>query len=110
MKPLLSCSLMRLKSGEHPIPGGVQCSNPARLRCERLLDWRAGARVPLLEGRAQLAVQDLGPYLKQQVSAARRPAHLLLQVRTQALNDELRTSFQRWYPGFGAQGQPPLAA
>ena len=34
----------------------------------------------------------------------------LLQVRTQVLNDELRASFERWYPGFGAQDQAPLAA
>ena len=47
---------------------------------------------------------------KQQMRWTPRGAHLLLQVRTQALNDELRTSFQRWYPGFGVQVQPPLAA
>jgi hypothetical protein len=28
-----------------------------------------------------------------------RGAHLLLQVRTQALNDDLRATFGRWYPG-----------
>jgi hypothetical protein len=28
-----------------------------------------------------------------------RGAHLSLQVRTQALNDDLRATFGRWYPG-----------
>jgi hypothetical protein len=27
-----------------------------------------------------------------------RGAHLLLQMRTRVLNDELRQTFQRWYP------------
>ena len=35
---------------------------------------------------------------------------LLLQVRAQVLNDELRASFERWYLRFGAQDQAPLAA
>ncbi|MDM0085644.1 ISKra4 family transposase [Variovorax sp. J31P179] len=47
---------------------------------------------------------------KQQIRWTPRGAHLLLQVRTQVLNDELRASFERWYPGFGAQDQAPLAA
>ena len=47
---------------------------------------------------------------KQQMRWAPRGAHLLLQVRTQFLNDELRASFERWYPGFGARDQMPLAA
>ena len=28
-----------------------------------------------------------------------RGAHLLLQVRTKTLNDELRIAFEDWYPG-----------
>ena len=47
---------------------------------------------------------------KQQMRWTPRGAHLLLQVRTQVLNDELRASFERWYPGFGAQDQATLAA
>lgn len=47
---------------------------------------------------------------KQQMRWTPRGAHLLLQVRTQVLNDELRASFERWYPRFGAQVQAPLAA
>jgi hypothetical protein len=47
---------------------------------------------------------------KQQMRWTPRGAHLLLQVRTQVLNDDLRASFQRWYPRFGAQAKPPLAA
>jgi hypothetical protein len=35
---------------------------------------------------------------KQQMRWTRRGAHLLLQVRTQTLNDDLRDTFYRWYP------------
>jgi Uncharacterised protein family (UPF0236) len=37
---------------------------------------------------------------KQQMSWSRRGAHLLLQVRTRVLNEELREKFDYWYPGF----------
>jgi len=45
-----------------------------------------------------------------------RGAHLLLQIRTRVLNDELATDFHRWYPGFAhtadrqalAAGPPPI--
>jgi len=35
--------------------------------------------------------------------------HLLLQVRTQVLNDELEATFQKWYPGLKLQAEksPP---
>jgi hypothetical protein len=39
---------------------------------------------------------------KQQMRWTPRGAHLLLQVRTRLLNDELSTDFQRWYPAFVA--------
>jgi hypothetical protein len=35
---------------------------------------------------------------KQQMRCTPRGAHLLLQIRVQALNDDVRTSFKRWYP------------
>ena len=31
---------------------------------------------------------------------------LLLQVRTQVLNDDLRATFERWYPGMKADPAP----
>ena len=37
---------------------------------------------------------------KQQMRWTPEGAHLLLQVRTQVLNDDLRATFRRWYPGF----------
>lgn len=37
---------------------------------------------------------------KQQMQWTLRGAHLLLQARTQVLNDELDQTFQRWYPNF----------
>ncbi len=36
---------------------------------------------------------------KQQMRWSERGAHLLLQVRTQVLNEDLRNTFRRWYPG-----------
>ena len=37
---------------------------------------------------------------KQQMRWTRRGAHLLLQVRTDVLNDELDSTFQKWFPNF----------
>jgi hypothetical protein len=37
---------------------------------------------------------------KQQMRWTPRGAHLLLQVRTRVLNDDLALDFQRWYPSF----------
>ena len=34
-----------------------------------------------------------------------RGAHLLLQVRTRVLNDDLDADFARWYPGLTTPGQ-----
>jgi hypothetical protein len=36
---------------------------------------------------------------KQQMRWSERGAHLLLQVRTQVLNEDLQKTFHRWYPG-----------
>jgi hypothetical protein len=37
---------------------------------------------------------------KQQMRWSQRGAHLMLQVRTRLLNDELRDVFRQWYPSF----------
>ncbi len=37
---------------------------------------------------------------KQQMRWTPRGAHLLLQLRTHVLNDDLAVDFQRWYPAF----------
>jgi hypothetical protein len=37
---------------------------------------------------------------KQQMQWTPRGAHLLLQVRTQVLNNDWDDAFRRWYPGF----------
>jgi hypothetical protein len=47
---------------------------------------------------------------KQQMRWTPRGAHLLLQIRVQALNDDLRTSFERWYPGLRRRHEETLAA
>jgi hypothetical protein len=48
---------------------------------------------------------------KQQMRWTPRGAHLLLQVRTRVLNDQLADDFRRWYPGLSRTLNPmPLAA
>ena len=37
---------------------------------------------------------------KQQMRWTKRGAHLMLQVRTKTLNNELKAKFKQWYPGF----------
>jgi hypothetical protein len=39
-----------------------------------------------------------------------RGPHLLLQTRVQVLNDNLRNTFCRWFPGMMPDGQAPLKA
>jgi hypothetical protein len=46
---------------------------------------------------------------KQQMQWSRRGAHLLLQVRTQVLNEEWEETFRAWYPGFRQQAQSAAA-
>jgi hypothetical protein len=46
---------------------------------------------------------------KQQMRWSPRGAHLLLQVRTRVLNDDLAADFARWYPGFATPDQQQLA-
>jgi hypothetical protein len=47
---------------------------------------------------------------KQQMRWTPRGAHLLLQVRTPVLNDELATDFRRWYPRFMHASEPTTLA
>jgi hypothetical protein len=47
---------------------------------------------------------------KQQMRWTPRGAHLLLQIRVQALNGDLHGVFERWYPGLGHKDSLPLAA
>ena len=44
---------------------------------------------------------------KQQMRWTPKGAHLLLQVRTSVLNDELGGAFGRWYPAFVAPARQP---
>jgi hypothetical protein len=47
---------------------------------------------------------------KQQMRWSQRGAHLLLQVRTRVLNDDLADAFRRWYPEFVPAPKAALAA
>ena len=50
---------------------------------------------------------------KQQMRWTPRGAHLLLQIRTRVLNDQLADDFHRWHPGFTHRSpnvQEPAAA
>jgi hypothetical protein len=40
---------------------------------------------------------------KQQMQWGQRGAHLLLQIRTQVLNDDWEVKFREWYLGFRSQ-------
>jgi hypothetical protein len=43
---------------------------------------------------------------KQQMRWTEWGAHRLLQVRTRVLNEDMRTTFHRWYPGMKAVPEP----
>jgi len=47
---------------------------------------------------------------KQQMRWSPRGAHLLLQVRTRVLNDDLAADFHRWYPSFTHTSEPQTLA
>jgi hypothetical protein len=48
---------------------------------------------------------------RQQMRWTKRGAQLLLEVRTQVLNQDLRNTFRRWYPGMKTDSDPqPVAA
>ncbi len=47
---------------------------------------------------------------KQQMQWTPEGAHLLLQVRTQVLNDDWETTFRTWYPGFRPSSTPTVPA
>ena len=43
---------------------------------------------------------------EQQMRWTPRGAHLLLQIRTRVLNDQLAHDFRRWYPHFNQAPDP----
>jgi hypothetical protein len=48
---------------------------------------------------------------QQQMHWTERGAHLLLQVRVQVMNGDLRQTFGHWYPGMKTATEPlPLVA
>ena len=47
---------------------------------------------------------------KQQMRWTPRGAHLLLQIRVQALNDDLHATFENWYPALQRRREEKLAA
>jgi hypothetical protein len=62
--------------------------------------WRAGETI--FTAFVESAVDQVLSkrfFKKRQMSWSRRGAHLLLQVRTQVLNEELRGKVDEWYPG-----------
>ncbi len=73
--------------------------------------WRAGETISTAFGESAVdQVLSKRFVKKQQMSWSRRGAHLLLQVRTRALNEELREKFDEWYPGFNAQSEDQARA
>ncbi len=47
---------------------------------------------------------------QQQMRWTQRGAHLLLQIRTQVLDDQWSTTFRQWYPGLPAPLERVVAA
>jgi hypothetical protein len=47
---------------------------------------------------------------RQPMRWSQKGAHLLLQVRTQVLNEELRATFRQWYPGVNSEGASEACA
>jgi hypothetical protein len=47
---------------------------------------------------------------KQQMRWTQRGAHLLLQTRVQVLNEDLRNTFFRWFPGMNVDQPAELKA
>ena len=47
---------------------------------------------------------------KQQMRWTPQGAHLLVQIRTRVLNDQLAEDFHRWYPNFTRAPDTPVAA
>jgi hypothetical protein len=47
---------------------------------------------------------------QQQMRWTPRSAHLLLQIRTQVLDDQWSTTFRHWYPGLRAPLEHVVAA
>ena len=76
--------------------------------------WRYGERIStaFVESTVNQVISKR-MVKRQQMRWSPRGAHLLLQVRTRVLNEELRSTFGRWYVGFdtGAREQEePQAA
>jgi len=79
-------------------------TSPARLAASRSIRFS-----PLELGNSQASGAVIGgglPPKKQQMRWSPRGAHLLLQVRTRVLNNDLAGGFARWYPGPASSGQP----
>ena len=68
--------------------------------------WRAGERISTAFVESAVdQVLSKRFVKKQQMSWSRRGAHLLLQVRTRVLNEELRDKFGEWYPEFNGESE-----
>jgi hypothetical protein len=55
-------------------------------------------------------VKQLTPLAVPLLLEAPRGAHLLLQIRTRVLNDQLADDFHRWYPNFSRAPDPAVLA
>ncbi len=74
--------------------------------------WRCGEAISAaFVASAVNQVSSKRMVKKQQMRWSKRGAHMLLQVRTKVLNDELRKTCDRWYPNsHGAAGEQKKAA
>ena len=56
-----------------------------------------------------LIVKHTTPIMGRMLDNQHGISHLLLQVRTQVLNENLEESFRTWYPGYRPQPQRAAA-
>ena len=68
--------------------------------CLIVLPNRLGTRLPPFFGALVNQVISKRFVKKQSMGWTPRGAHLLLQIRTRVLNDELEDLFRQWYPAF----------
>jgi hypothetical protein len=94
-----------VSTGEHNPPGLWHGRHARRSPCGLGLRDRTRKVWALSTGVVESTVKQIVSkrmVKQQQMRWSPRGAHLLLQVRTQVLNEDLHTTSHRWYPTFDA--------
>jgi hypothetical protein len=90
------------RNGLRRRPASGNCGQWNRLR--RVVDWdRNWYEETISSAFVESTINQIVSkrmVKRQQMRWTPRGAHLLLQVRTRVLDDELTAAFRRWYPSF----------